>query len=126
MGKERVLFVDDEEMLAVMSKEMLEILGYSVTVKISSTEALEEFRAHSTDYDIVITDQTMPEIAGIELATKLRAIRPEIPIILCTGFSNAVDEKCAREAGINAFLLKPLTQKDLGIVIRKHLDGMEQ
>jgi CheY-like chemotaxis protein len=123
MGKERILFIDDEEMLAVMSKDLVEMLGYAVTFKTSSKEALEEFRAHAADYDMVITDQTMPEMTGLELAPRLREIRPDIPIILCTGFSNMVDESSAQEAGIKAFLFKPLTQKELGETIRKYLDN---
>ncbi len=122
IGTERVLFVDDEEALAEMGKETLEELGYHVTVRTSSAEALALFRSDPSKFDLVITDQTMPEMAGAELAREILTIRPDMPIIMCTGFSYVVDADSARAAGIEAFVMKPLTKKEIGRTVRKVLD----
>lgn len=121
-GRERILFVDDEPMLAHLGQGRLERLGYTVVAYTSSTEALQAFRAAPQDFDLVITDQTMPALSGAELAGELRRIRPAIPIILCTGFSHAVTTETARELGINAFVLKPLGSRDLAQAIRRVLE----
>ncbi len=121
-GKERILFVDDEEILAKMGKVMLEKLGYHVTLKNSSLEALETFQIKPDQFDIVITDQTMPNMTGSDLARKMMQIRPDIPIILCTGYSTIMSEEKAKEMGIKEFALKPLAQKDIAKLIRKALD----
>ncbi|MEJ2691191.1 MAG: PAS domain S-box protein, partial [Deltaproteobacteria bacterium] len=120
-GRERILFIDDEELLADLGKEMLERLGYRVTVKTNSLEAMETFRNQADAFDLVITDQTMPGLTGIELATRMLQIRPELPIILCTGYSNLVNEHVAREQGIKEFALKPITQTTIAQLIRKAL-----
>lgn len=120
-GKERVLFIDDEPLLADMGKAMLERLGYTVTVRKSSLEALEAFRAQPDKFDIVITDQTMPEMTGAHMAKEILLIRSDIPIILCTGYSTSISEKKAKEIGIKEFALKPLIKKDIAILIRKVL-----
>lgn len=122
-GNERVFFIDDEEILAEMGKTMLERLGYHVTVRHSSIEALTIFRNNPNEFDIVITDQTMPDITGSDLAKQMLQIRPEIPIILCTGYSNLIDEDTAKGLGIKAFALKPLTKEIIAKLIRKVLDG---
>jgi CheY-like chemotaxis protein len=83
-GNERILFVDDEEMLANIGSILLESLGYKVTKKVAAPEALDTFRANPENFDLVITDQTMPDLTGVELSTELLRIRPDIPIILCT------------------------------------------
>lgn len=119
LGNERVLFVDDDEILADMGKNMLERLGYSVTVKKSSVDALEAFKATPDQFDVVITDQTMPVMTGVDLAREILRIRPKMPIILCTGFSSRVSEKEASEMGIREFAMKPLVQKDIAKLIRK-------
>ena len=121
-GGERILFVDDEEQLARMGKNMLERLGYHVTVKSSSLEALETFQRQPDQFDIVITDQTMPGMTGADLAHKLMQIKPEIPIILCTGYSTIISEEKAKAMGIKEFAFKPLAKKDIAILIRKALD----
>ena len=123
-GKERILFVDDEEILAKMSKEMLERLGYTVTVHISSTKALDAFRDDPAQFDLVITDQTMPGLTGTELALRMLEIRPDVPIILCTGFSQLIDEDSAKAMGIKEFVLKPFTLSSIGQLMRKLLDGV--
>lgn len=122
-GKEKVLFVDDEEALAEVGQELLEELGYSVTVKRSSIEALAAFRSNPGDYDLIITDQTMPEITGLELAGEVLTLRPDMPIILCTGFSHLIDAAGAAAAGIRAFLMKPLTKGELARTVRDVLDA---
>jgi PAS domain S-box-containing protein len=121
-GFERILFIDDEEMLAEMGKTMLERLGYRVTVKTDSIEALTTIQNTPEDFDLVITDQTMPAMTGSDLARRILQIRPELPIILCTGFSNQISEEKARIYGIKGFAMKPVTQKDLAALIRKVLD----
>jgi PAS domain S-box-containing protein len=122
-GHERVLFIDDEETLTEMGHELLEELGYEVTVKNDSIEALALFMADPVRFDLVVTDQTMPEMTGIELARKLMAVRPDIPVILATGFSHAADATTAGAVGIRAFLMKPLTKGELARTVRKVLDG---
>jgi two-component system, cell cycle sensor histidine kinase and response regulator CckA len=108
--------------LANLGKELLESMGYSVVSITSSVEALQVFDAHPEKFDLIITDQTMPDMTGITLARKVLQIRPDIPIILCTGFSQQVTEKRAREMGIREFLMKPLIMKDLARTVRRLLD----
>ena len=121
-GTERILFVDDEILLVSLGKEILESLGYDVTTRTSSIEALELFKARSERFDLVITDMTMPNLTGDELALKLAAIRPDIPIILCTGFSHKITEERAKEMGIKAFLLKPILKDVMAETVRSVLD----
>ena len=121
-GKERILFVDDEEQLSRMGQQMLERLGYDVTSRTSSVEALEAFRAQPDRFDVVITDQTMPNMTGMELAGELMAIRSNIPIILTTGFSELVTPEKARAIGIREYIMKPVVARDLGKAIRRVLD----
>ena len=103
-GKGRVLLVDDEAMVARVGQEHLERLNYEVVVCLSSVEALEAFRAAPQRFDLIITDQTMPQMTGDALAQALRRIRSDIPIILCTGFSHTMDPESARTLGIDAWL----------------------
>ena len=121
-GSERILFIDDEKPLVDLGKEMLESLGYSVTIKTNSLEALETFRAKPDAFDLIITDVTMPAMTGIELAKELMAIRPDIPIILCTGFSELINEKQAKEMGIQEFVMKPFVIGKHAKIIRKVLE----
>ncbi len=120
-GFERILFIDDEEMLAKMGKTMLERLGYRVTVETSSLEALKIIQNQPDRFDLIITDQTMPGMTGSDLAQHILQIRPEMPIILCTGFSNQISEKEAKPYGIKGFAFKPLAKKDLSDLVRKVL-----
>ena len=122
-GHERILFVDDEETLAYLGKEVLESLGYEVFAKTSSREAQDFFTEDPGRFDLVITDQTMPQITGIVLAERILQLRPDIPIILCTGYSELISREKAREMGIKAFLMKPLLIRELAVAIRKALDG---
>ncbi|MBI4776225.1 MAG: response regulator [Deltaproteobacteria bacterium] len=121
-GTERILFVDDEEHLAELWGEMLESLGYHVTAYTSSREALETFKANPDRFDLMITDMTMPQLTGAELSKEIRRIRPELPIILCTGFSVHISEREAEDMGIRRFLTKPLALLDLANTIREVLD----
>jgi CheY-like chemotaxis protein len=122
-GKERILFIDDEEILAEMGKAMLERLGYQVTIRRSSIEALTTFQNTPDDFDLVITDQTMPFMTGSDLARRMLQIRPDLPIILCTGYSNLVDESSAKALGIKEFALKPLTKGVIAKLVRNALAG---
>ena len=121
-GKERILFVDDEEILAKMGKKMLESLGYTVTAHSSSIEALEGFKKDHSRFDLVITDLTMPGLTGTELARQIRKISPDIPIIFSTGGSSLINKETAKQNGIRGLLLKPILINDLGIVVRRVID----
>jgi signal transduction histidine kinase/ActR/RegA family two-component response regulator len=121
-GNERILYVDDEQLLSEMGKQMLGKLGYRVEAHTCSVEALEQFKQRPDDFDLVITDQTMPEMTGIQFAGKLRKIRPGIPIILCTGFSESIDEKNYKSMGIDGFVMKPVVKNEIARVIRETLD----
>lgn len=121
-GSERILFVDDEADLVELGSVMLTSLGYHVTAKTSSTEALVTFRAHPMSYDLVITDMTMPNMRGDVLAKEILKSRPDIPIILCTGYSEMISEEKAKALGIHRFVMKPLFKKDLARIIREVLD----
>jgi len=121
-GKEHILFIDDEQPLVDIGKQLLESLGYEVTTRISSVEALELFKSRSDTYDLIITDMTMPNMTGDELAKKLIAIRSDIPIILCTGFSVKITEEKAKRLGIRALVSKPILKRDIAETIRRALD----
>ncbi len=123
VGRERILFIDDEEILVEMGKEMLESIGYHVTVRKNSIEALETFQNQPDQFDLVITDQTMPGMTGADISKRMLQIRPDIPIILCTGYSTIISETTAKEMGIREFVLKPVTKKDISVLIRKVLDN---
>jgi signal transduction histidine kinase/CheY-like chemotaxis protein len=122
-GTERVLLVDDEEMLLNIGKSMLESLDYQVTAAPGSVEALSLFRKRPSDFDLIMTDQTMPAMTGDSLARQCLQIRPDIPIILCSGYSEQISEKKALHMGIRAYLLKPFTRRVLAETIRKALDS---
>ena len=121
-GHETILFVDDEQALVTMSKQMLELLGYKAITRTSSLEAYDLFRHDPGSFDLVITDMTMPNMTGEKLAGKILAIRPEIPVILCTGYSEQITEQRAKDIGIQAFVMKPLIMRDLAGTIREVLD----
>ena len=121
-GSERILYIDDEIDLIRPVKAMLEKLGYTVTAHNNSIQALEIFKNNPDDFDLVITDQTMPNMTGKELAIQLRSIRPDIPVILCTGYSDQINEESAVAIGISAFVLKPVNINDISKIIRKVLE----
>jgi PAS domain S-box-containing protein len=121
-GNERILLVDDEESIANLQQRMLERLGYKATSRISSIEALELFRAKPHSFDLVISDLSMPHMPGDLFSAELRAIRPGIPIIICTGFSERVREDTIQKMGINGLLMKPILKSELAKIVRKVLD----
>jgi len=119
---ERILLVDDEEALCQLGKEMLGTLGYRATATASSVEALALVRANPQDFDCVITDQTLPRMTGSELLTALLELRPDLPVILCTGHSELIDAAGARRLGAREFLLKPLDLKRMAWAVASALD----
>lgn len=121
-GSEHILFVDDEHPIAKMGSQILERLGYSVTTRTSSIEALELFKTKPNDFDLVVTDMTMPNMTGDQLAIEFMKIRNDIPVILCTGYSKKISEGTASEIGIKAFAYKPIVKVDLAKTVRKVLD----
>ncbi|MBT8352246.1 MAG: PAS domain S-box protein, partial [Deltaproteobacteria bacterium] len=122
-GKERILLVDDQDVIVQMEKQMLERLGYHVTARTSSIDAVETFRLHPDKYDLVITDMTMPNLTGEQLAERIMKIRSDIPVILCTGFSEMMSQERAESLRIKGFLMKPVVMKDLSYMIRKVLES---
>ncbi len=122
-GTEQILFVDDEIEIANLGSDMLKRLGYRVSTFTSSTEALKQFESSPDEFDLIITDQTMPELSGLELSRRLLRIRPEIPIVLMTGYSEGVSQKRVLDAGIKRYLMKPIPPRELASAIRDVLDG---
>ena len=122
-GTERILFVDDEQTIVNSGSRILESLGYEVVTMTSSIKALELFKAQADGFDLVITDMTMPQMTGDNLAKELMSIRPDIPVILCTGFSARIDKIKAMSLGIRAFVSKPILKHELAEVVRAILDG---
>ncbi len=121
-GDERILFIDDEESIAKLGHQRLERLGYKVEAKTSPIEALELFRAKPDQFDLVITDLTMPKMTGDKLVKEILNIRSEIPIILCTGFVEKIDEKKAKAIGVSDYIEKPVDKCSFSYTVRKVLD----
>ncbi len=121
IGAERILLVDDEPSLVRLNEKQLSRQGYQVASTTSSQMALEMFRSDPHSFDLVVTDQTMPDMTGDELAKALLEIRPNLPIILCTGYSSKISEENAHQVGIRAFLMKPFRHNELAIKIRETL-----
>ena len=121
-GDERILFIDDEESIVKLGHQRLERLGYRVESSISPIEALEQFRSQPDKFDLVISDMAMPEMTGDKLVKEILSIRPDIPIILCTGFSEKIDEEEARAIGAVDYVEKPLDKHDFAFKVRKALD----
>ena len=121
-GNETILFVDDEISIVKMIKRMLERLGYKVKTKTNPVEALDLFKSKPDHFDLVITDMTMPQMTGVKLYEKLMGIRPDIPVIICTGHSSMIDEEKAKLLKIAAYVMKPITMTEISQTIRKVLD----
>jgi two-component system cell cycle sensor histidine kinase/response regulator CckA len=117
-GSERILFVDDEKMLVEVGEQILRRLGYDVVSRTSPLEALELFKAKPRDFDLVISDQTMPGLTGDALARELMKLNPGIPVILCTGYSQMIDQRRAKEKGIRALVMKPILISEIAGAIR--------
>ena len=122
-GEESILVVDDEDIIVEMLSTMLKRMGYQVTSTTSSIDALAIFRKQPENFDLIITDQTMPEMTGADLALSVLQIRPDMPVILCTGYSRLVSEEQAKSTGIQGFAEKPLTKNELANIIRKTLEA---
>jgi len=122
-GCERILYVDDERPLVEVGQQILGSLGYDVTVATGSREALEVFRSAPYGFDLVITDLMMPHMTGLELAQKLTEIRPDLPIVCCTGFAQRATGDEAKRSGIRAVVMKPVLKRDIARTVRQALDG---
>ncbi len=121
-GNERILFIDDEKSILKMAQKILERLGYQVETKHNPVDALESFLSKPEQFDLVVTDMTMPDMTGDKLIEQILNISPDMPTILCTGFSEKISEEKAQELGIKAFVLKPLVKRDFAVTVRKVLD----
>ncbi|MCJ7539742.1 MAG: response regulator [Desulfobacterales bacterium] len=122
VGNERILFVDDEASMVYVGRYRLERLGYKIEAKTSPVEALEAFNANPDQFDLVITDMSMPQMTGDQLVKEILKTRPDMPTILCTGFSEKIDEDKAKEIGIRQYIEKPINRRDLAFMVRKVLD----
>ena len=118
-GNERILFVDDEASICKMSQKMLTKLGYYVETCQCPVDALKKFQSHPDAFDLIISDMTMPRMTGIQLNEKIKQIRNDIPIIICTGYSSLINEESAKNLGVDILLMKPLAKNDLAFAIRR-------
>jgi len=122
-GDERILFIDDEETIIEIGAHVFGSLGYAVTTENNSLDALALFNSKPDDFDLVITDMTMPEMTGEKLAHEMLQTRPDIPIIICTGYSAQMTQEKAHDIGIRAFVMKPILKGEISRTIRNVLDG---
>lgn len=125
-GNEHVLLVDDDGWVAEVCQTMLERLGYCVTVRTDSETALEDFRANPDAFNLIISDMTMPRLTGADLAREMFEIKAPLPFILCTGFSELIDEEKSRALGISALIMKPIELPVLAETVRAVLDGKKK
>ena len=121
-GHEHILFVDDEKAITDIGKQMLEKLGYTVTTSTSSIEALQLFQSQPNQFDMVITDMTMPKMTGDQFAQKLLEIRADIPVVICTGYSDRISGAKAQALGLRELVMKPLSMQDLARKVRHVLN----
>jgi len=121
-GRERILFVDDEPSIEFLGKQMLASLGYEVTTCGTAVTALELFRSDPSAFDLIITDMTMPLMTGDRMALEMIGLRPNLPVIICTGFNELLTKERAQEIGIRALLMKPFLKNEAATVIRQALD----
>ncbi len=122
-GNEHILLVDDEKPILHVERQMLERLGYQVTTRTSSPDALETFAANPESYDMVISDMSMPNMTGDKLAQRLISIRSDIPIIICTGFSERIDKRSADSIGVKGLLMKPISKSEMAQMVRNVFDA---
>lgn len=123
MGAERIFVVDDEMMIVKLTSRILEQLGYTVVSSNNSLEALEMIRKRPDDFDLVITDMTMPHLTGDRLTHEILKIRPDLPVIICTGYSSRINDDTVGNTGARALLMKPVTKEKLSEIVRSVLDG---
>jgi CheY-like chemotaxis protein len=121
-GNENILLIDDEEPIARLGKLILERLGYRVTQKTNPIEALVLFKENPDSFDLIISDMNMPNMTGVQLAKEIKSIRNDIPFIICTGFSDKIDEKKADVVGIESILMKPVIKSEMAQTVRSVLD----
>jgi PAS domain S-box-containing protein len=121
-GSESILFVDDETMIVQIVKKMLKALGYRVTARTSAIEALEAFKNNPDGFDLVVTDMMMPKMSGLDLAEKIMEIKPDLPIVLCSGFSIKINEDAVVRRSVRDFIYKPILRREIATVVRKVLD----
>ncbi len=121
-GNEKILFIDDEKTIADMARQLLERLGYRVHTCLDPAKALALFKEKPDRFDLVITDMTMPGMTGVQLFEQLKAVRPDIPVILCTGHSALIDDEDAEKLGIDGFIMKPMARGEMAAAIRKALE----
>jgi CheY-like chemotaxis protein len=122
-GNERIMLIDDEASVCDVTASILRKLGYTVTALTDSAEAFELFYSKPYDYDLIISDQTMPHLTGIELAFSVLKIRPDLPFILCTGYTAVISADEALKVGVDLFLEKPILRRTLAESVRKVLDS---
>jgi len=125
-GTERILFIDDEKPISDAMNLMLTRLGYKVTSRTDSLDALKLFRENCESFDLMITDLVMPHMTGLELSKEVFSMRPDLPIILCTGYSETINDETASQAGIRHRTSKPLLMSELATIIREALDNPVQ
>ncbi len=121
-GSERIMFIDDEDIIADLAAEILGTYGYKTTIFTNSVQAMEDFLKNPDGYDLVITDMSMPHMTGLQLTEKIKEIRPALPIILCSGYSEIIYKEKALTLGISKYIQKPLIMDDLARVVRELLD----
>ncbi len=122
MGDETILFVDDEKSIVDMGSQMLVRLGYTVETAMTPLAALDRFQSDPGRFDLVITDMTMPQMTGLQLTKKIKAISPKVAVILCTGFSTYITPEKAEAMGIQGYLMKPIVKLEMAGLVRKVLD----
>ena len=125
LGTEHILVVDDEKDVLTITKMMLTHQGYEVTTAENPVKALEEIRTGRAEYDLVLTDQTMPQLTGLEFVREVHALRPELPVVICTGYSDKVNEESVKNVGAAGLMMKPVELRDLAVLIRKTLDAKQ-
>ncbi len=125
-GTERILFIDDEDPISRLGKQVLSKLGYSVTAHTCSVAAFDDFRSDPNAYDLIVTDMTMPKMTGDSLAKEVRRIRPNFPIILCTGYSKKISTRGVEIKDVSAVLMKPVSNQDLAKTVREVLDAQNE
>ena len=123
VGTERILFVDDEEMITFLARTLLEGLGYKVVACTDSQHALATFRDDPDSFDLIVTDQTMPGLTGVDLAAEIRKIRDDVPIILCSGYSPDMTMSKMRRVGAYDYVMKPIDRSILARAVRRAMDG---
>ena len=125
-GNESILFIDDEWHLGIIEKDILEKLGYSVSFFSSPIKALTLFKSNPSRFDLVITDRVMPDMTGSDLAQNIFKIKPDMPVILCTGSTEDMDDQKVKTMGFKAFLKKPIKMRELSTIVRRVLDEKQK